>query len=137
MRSGKSFLIRSLGLVIVGAVAAVILTEPVAEARRERRIKEVLLEVQEGLQRYHVKEEIYPRFAMSGGELIDFLHGKSHLEKSVMNPWVGGGYDGGSEVDRMRYETDDVAESYELTVRYWRSEKIKFRLDSTENQSLE
>lgn len=130
-------MIRSLGLSIVGAVAVVILMEPVADARRERRIKEVLLEVQEGLQRYHVEEEIYPRLAMSGGELIDFLHENSHLVESLMNPWVGGTYTSENEVDRMRYETDDVAESYELTVRYRHSEQIKFRLDSTENQSLE
>ena len=137
MKSGKSFLIRGAGLLCVVGIAVAILFDPVTEARRERRIKEMLLTVQEGLQRYHVQEEIYPRRAMAGGELVELLHENGHLEETVMNPWVGGVYDGGNEVDRMRYETDDLAESYELTVRFLRSKKIRFRLDSTENQSLE
>ena len=130
-------MIRTIGLLCVAGVAVAILFEPVAEARRERRIKEVLLTVQEALQRYHVKEEIYPKRAMKGGELVEFLRENSHLEENLMNPWTGGVYNGGNKVDRMVYETDDLAESYELTVKHRHSKKIRFRLDSTENQSLE
>lgn len=137
MKSGKSILIRMVGLLGVAGIAVAILFDPIAEARRARRITEVLLTVQEALQRYHVQEEIYPKRAMKGGELVEFLRENSHLEQVLMNPWVGGVYDGKNEVDRMRYETDDLAESYELTVRFLHSKKIKFRLDSTENQSLE
>ncbi len=137
MTRGKSILVRAVGLLCVAVGAVAILFNPIAEARRERRIEEVLLSVQEALQRYHVQEEIYPKWAMKGGELVEFLHENAHLEETIMNPWVGGIYDGGNEVDRMTYETDDLAESYELTVRFLHSKKILFRLDSTENQSLE
>lgn len=137
MIAGTSIAIRAVGLLCVAAVAVGILFNPVAEARRERRIEQVLLSVQEALQRYHVQEEIYPRRAMAGGELIEFLQENGHLEDQLMNPWVGGVYDGGNEIDRMAYETDGLAESYELTVRSLHSDEVKFRLDSTENQSLE
>ncbi|MDA7920566.1 hypothetical protein N9B73_02320 [Verrucomicrobiales bacterium] len=130
-------MVRIVGLLCLAGIAVAMLIDPMGEARRERRIKEVLLLVQEGLQRYHVQEEIYPKRAMKGGELVAFLHENSHLEDSIVNPWGGGVYHGGNDVDRMAYETDALAESYELTVRYLHSKKIRFRLDSTENQSLE
>ena len=118
MIRGTSIVIRAVGLLCVVAVAVAILANPLAEARRERRIEEVLLSVQEALQRYHVQEEIYPKRAMAGGALIEFLQEGGHLEERLMNPWVGGVYGGGNEVDRMTYETDDLAESYELKVRF-------------------
>ena len=137
MKHVNSIVIRVVGLLCLLGIAVVMLIGPIGEARRERRIKEMLLLVQEGIQRYHVQEEIYPKRAMKGGELVALLRENSHLEELIMNPWIGGVYDGGNDVDRMAYETDALAESYELTVRYLHSKKIRFRLDSTENQSLE
>jgi hypothetical protein len=46
-------------------------------------------------------------------------------------------YTSASEDDWLRYRTDSLAETYELTVLFPGTEEVEFRLDSTKNQSLE
>ena len=131
----NKILIRATGVVILAGLAAVLLAPPIAEKRESRRVKAMLLQVQAALQNYHVDEEIYPRRMMPGAELIQFLQEKKSLETPPENPWSGGPYAEGS--DWLRYRTDQLAETYELIVVYPETEYIQFRLDSTENQSLE
>jgi hypothetical protein len=107
------------------------------EKRTERRVRTLLLAVQEGLQRYHVKEELYPKRMMTGRELIQLLGDGGHLESLPANPWNGEPYTSASEDDWLRYRTDSLAETYELTVLFPGTEEVEFRLDSTKNQSLE
>lgn len=130
------FLFRALGLVLVTAVGAFLLAGPLRAERLEKRIRTLLLEVQEGLQRYHVAEELYPKRPMEGGELVKLLVDGKHLETLPANPWTGGSYGSGGE-DWLRYRTDGAAETYELTVVAPDGETVLFRLDSTRNQSLE
>lgn len=131
----KKILIRATGVVILAGVAAVLLSPSIAEKRESRRVKAMLLQVQAALQNYHVDEEIYPRRMMPGAKLIQFLQEKKFLETPPENPWSGGHYAEGD--DWLRYRTDQLAETYELIVVYPETEDIQFRLDSTENQSLE
>ncbi len=134
----KRLLLRSFGLLAVIAAGATILVPPLLEKRAERRVRSMLLEVQEALQRYHVKEELYPKRMMEGRELVDLLVRGGHLETPFANPWTGRSYaadDPGA--DWLRYRTDGAAETYELTVLSPGTEEVKFRLDSTKNQSLE
>lgn len=132
----KRLLVRLAGFVIVAATGVGLLAVPLAGKRLERRIRTLLLEVQEGLQRYHVDEEVYPKRAMSGSELIALLVSGKHLPSAPVNPWTRLGY-GKEGEDRLRYRTDGAAETYELTVLDADGETILFRLDSTRNQSLE
>ncbi len=129
--------VRALGCLLVAGVGAWILLPPLVEKRTERRVRAMLLEVQEGLQRYHVREELYPKRAMDGGELVDLLAEGGHLGEPPANPWTGGPYRSGQGEDWLRYRTDGLAETYELTVLSPGTEEVKFRLDSTKNQSLE
>ena len=131
----KKILIRATGVVILAGAAAVLLAPPIAEKRESRRVKAMLLQVQAALQNYHVDEEIYPRRMMTGAELVQFLQEKKSLETPPENPWSGGPYATGG--DWLRYRTDQLAETYELIVVYPGTDDIQFRLDSTENQSLE
>jgi hypothetical protein len=134
--SAKSIGIRTAGFLLVAAGAALLLARPLQQERLERRIRTLLLEVQEGLQRYHVKEEIYPKRAMSGADLIALLVSGNHLASAPSNPWTQVAY-GREGEDRLRYRTDGAAETYELTVLDSDGETILFRLDSTHNQSIE
>lgn len=131
------WVLRLAGLLIVLAIGAALLVPPLMEKRSERRVRTLLLAVQEGLQRYHVKEELYPKRMMTGRELILLLGDGGHLETPLANPWSGRPYADSAEDDWLRYRTDSVAETYELTVLVPGTEEVKFRLDSTKNQSLE
>ncbi len=97
----------------------------------------MLLEMQEALQKYHVEEELYPKRMMPGGELAQLLTDNGFLEEEVRNPWTGELYSESKGEDWLRYRTDGLAETYELIVSFPNSEQEQFRLDSTENQSLE
>lgn len=136
MKPVRSLLVRLAGGLVLIAIAATILWPPLAAKREERRVRAMLLTVQEALQNYHVDEEIYPRNPMPGAELIAFLKEEGFLEEPPENPWTRGAYEVGGE-DRLRYRTDALAETYELTVSRPESDEVQFRLDSTENQSLE
>jgi len=131
------WILRLAGLLIVLAVGAALLVPPLLEKRTERRVRTLLLAVQEGLQRYHVKEELYPKRMMTGHELIQLLADGGHLETPPANPWSGRPYADAAEDDWLRYRTDSLAETYELTVLFPGTEEVEFRLDSTKNQSLE
>lgn len=131
------FALRSFGILAVMAAGVAILGPPLVEKRTERRVRAMLLEVQEALQRYHVKEEVYPKRMMEGRELVDLLVRGGHLDEALLNPWTGDPYLAGSDEDWLRYRTDSLAETYELTVLSPATEEAKFRLDSTKNQSLE
>ena len=133
----RSVLIRILGLCAI-VVAGGFLFWPSLQAKQEEyRVRAVLLTVQESLQNYHVKEEIYPRNMMSGLELVQFLIEHNFLDPEVRNPWTGELYSVETDTDWLQYRTGALAETYELTVFYPNSEVVQFRLDSTENQSLE
>ncbi len=136
-RKPKSPFFRLVGLLLVIGAGGVLIGLPLAEKRTERRVREMLLTVQEGLQRYHVAEELYPKQAMKGGALVTLLTEAGFLDETLLNPWSGAPYQEGAEPDRLHYRTNSFAETYELLVHFPGSEEVQFRLDSTENQSLE
>ena len=129
--------LRLVGLLAVIAVGGFIIGPSLLEKRTERRVRTMLLQVQEGLQRYHVKEELYPKRMMTGHELIVLLVEGGHLDRSITNPWTGAPYHSEKTEDWLRYRTDNLAETYELGVLSPGTETVRFRLDSTKNQSLE
>ena len=133
----QSFLLRFAGLFVVSLVAGVLIGVPLSEKRLEGRVRAMLLTVQEGLQRHHVKEELYPKEMMTGRELVIQLAEFEFLDKSLVNPWTGLPYLEKSEEDWLRYRTNSLAETYELVVYFPGTEEVQFRLDSTEHQSLE
>ena len=104
---------------------------------REHRGRALLLTVQESLQRYHVDEELYPKRMMNGAELIRFLDEAGFVEEPIENPWTQASFQPDDPNDWLRYRTDQLAETYELIVLQPGTEEVEFRLDSTENQSLE
>jgi len=128
---------KSIGLLFILAIGAVILLPPLQAKRTERRVRAMLLTVQEALQRYHVKEELYPKRMMNGHELIKLLMDGEHLDAGIANPWTGAPYAASPGEDWLRYRTDGLAETYELTVLSPGTERVEFRLDSTKHQSLE
>lgn len=130
-------LLRALGLLVVIAAGVGLLLPAIRQKRVERRVRTMLLQVQDGLQRYHVAEEQYPREMMEGRELVGRLVEGGHLDAATVNPWTGGPYHSSEGADWLRYRTDGLAETYELTVFVPGSEEVAFRLDSTKNQSLE
>lgn len=134
---GGSPWLRSAGLLSVIAIGTLILLPPIEAKRTERRVRAMLLAVQEALQRYHVQEELYPKRMMNGQELVKLLVEDKHLAADLRNPWTGAAYAASPEEDWLRYRTDGLAETYELTVLYPGSERVEFRLDSTKHQSLE
>lgn len=133
----SSIIFRLAGLSGVMFAAFILIAFPLAEKRTERRVRSTLLTVQEALQRYHVKEELYPKKMMSGHELVAHLAADGFLDASLINPWTGGPYLASADGDWLQYRTNGLAETYELVVYFPESEEIQFRLDSTENQSLE
>lgn len=135
--TSSRWIFRLAGLLVVLAIGAALLGPPLMQKRTERRVRTLLLVVQEGLQRYHVKEELYPKRMMTGRELIQLLRDGGHLETPPANPWSGRLYADGAEDDWLRYRTDSLAETYELSVLVPGTEEVEFRLDSTKNQSLE
>ncbi|MEM1440979.1 MAG: hypothetical protein AAGF67_01470 [Verrucomicrobiota bacterium] len=137
MKRMKSPLVCFAGLLTVCGVGLVLISLPMAEKREERRIRGMLLTVQEALQNFHVKEEIYPRDLMTGAQLVHFLTKEGFLETEVENPWTKKPFGEKGEPDGLRYRTDLIAETYELVVYEPGTEIEQFRLDSTENQSLE
>lgn len=132
-----SLWVKSIGLLFILAIGALILLPPLQAKRTERRVRAMLLTVQEALQRYHVKEELYPKRMMNGHELVKLLVDGGHLGADIVNPWTGGAYLSQFDEDWLRYRTDGLAETYELTVVVPGTEKVEFRLDSTKHQSLE
>lgn len=133
----RSLIIRVFGLVLVAGAGVVLFLPPLEAKREEYRVRAMLLTVQEALQKFHVVEEIYPRSMMKGSELVAFLVEKEFLDPGIANPWTGEPYADAVGDDWLRYRTGPLAETYELIVYHAGSEEVQFRLDSTENQSLE
>lgn len=135
----KRWTIRIVGIAMVLTLGGILLREPVKQKQLNRRVKTLLLEVQEGLQKYHVDEEVYPGKVMKGRELIPFLTEGGFLDRKVENPWTQEVYIHSAESDDwLRYRTDELAETYELRALIPESGgTVHFRLDSVENHSLE
>lgn len=126
-------------LVLAATVLAFVLPA-FAEKRLDRQVRTTLLEVQEALQNYHVDEELYPiKTPMTGAELITVLKGSGHLADPPRNPWTGAPYspDDDAAFDRIRYRTDENAETYILEALRPDSDEPHHVLDSTEHPSLE
>jgi hypothetical protein len=129
----------SITLVLAITVLAFLLPS-FAEKRLDRRVRSTLLEVQEALQNYHVDEELYPiKTPMTGAELIIVLQESGHLDSPPRNPWTGAPYspDEAPTNDRIRYRTDENAETYTLEALRPDSDESHHVLDSTEHPSLE
>lgn len=138
----------ALTLLIASAVAACLLPS-IAEKRLDTQVRRTLLTVQAALQDYHVKEELYPQQTpMTGAQLISLLIESGHLEAPPRNPWTGASYEvvsgkgtGGQSApgsgDRIRYRTDELAETYTLEALRRDSDEVHHLLDSTEHPSLE
>ncbi len=128
---------RGIGLLLVCAAGAGLLLPPLRAKRTEGRVRVLLLTVQEALQRYHVEEELYPKERMNGHDLAKQLVAGGHLDGTLANPWTGAVYADSPEEDWLRYRTDGLAETYELTVLSPGTDRVEYRLDSTKHQSLE
>lgn len=130
-------------LLCVAAAASAILLPPLRQARLEARGRACLLALQEGLQRYVVREEIYPRRTpLSGAELSRLLLGAEHIAAPPVNPVTARPYapeaSDSPEPDWVEYRTDELAETYSLRlVDPSRPERPLLELDSTTHQSLE
>lgn len=138
---GKSLWIRATIFVLIAGAAAALLVPLFQVIRHEQQVKSVMLEIQRALQEWHVAEEVYPRRSpMTGAELISLLLESGHLETAPHNPWTGHPYEGAietPETDRIRYSTDELAETYSLRALNRTNEEVFLELDSTEHQSLE
>ena len=124
----------------LAAVVLGFLLPAFAEKRLDRQVRTTLLEVQEALQNYHVEEELYPiKTPMTGAELIIILKDSGHLDAPPRNPWTGTPYspDDDPATDRIRYRTDENAETYVLEALRPYSTEAHHVLDSTEHPSLE
>ena len=104
--------IRALGLLVLGMSVGFLVWQPIEEQRLERRIRTMLLQVQEGLQNFHIAEELYPKQFMSGHELVRFLSQSDFLDDSLINPWTKEWYLDSAEHDYLKYRTDSFAETY-------------------------
>jgi hypothetical protein len=139
--TGKSLWVRATIFGVIAGSAIALLVPSFQVIRHEHQVKTVLLEIQRALQEWHVAEEVYPRETpMNGGELISLLMESGHLEKAPSNPWTGRPYEFGTEnleTDRIRYSTDELAETYSLRALERTGDDVFLELDSTEHQSLE
>ena len=115
----------------------------ITEKRLDRQVRSALLTLQQALQNYHVDEELYPtRTPMTGGELSALLIESGHLDSAPRNPWTGQPFEieaksDGRADDRIRYSTDELAETYTLKALRRDSDEVHHLIDSTEHPSLE
>jgi len=132
-------IIRATLIIAFVAILAGVLLPSIAEKRLDQQVRAILLTLQEALQDYHVDEEIYPKqMSMNGAELIVLLIETGHLESSPRNPWTGIVYSPEtSPRDRIRYRTDELAETYSLEALQPDSSEVHHIIDSTEHPSLE
>lgn len=139
--TGKSLFVRGAIFLVIAGASCALLVPSIQVVRHEHQVKSVLLEVQQALQNWHVAEEVYPRQSpMTGAELISLLMESGHLENPPFNPWTGRLYEGVDETpetDRIRYSTDELAETYSLKALKPAGDDVFLELDSTEHQSLE
>ena len=116
-----------------------VLRPSIVEKRLDQQVRGTLLTLQEALQKYHVDEELYPKQTpMTGAELIVLLKTSGYLETTPRNPWSGDVYSPEPDPhDRIRYRTDELAETYSLEALRIDSDTIHHVIDSTEHPSLE
>ncbi len=132
-------IIRLILIMALVAILAGVLLPSIAEKRLDQNVRGTLLTVQEALQKYHVDEELYPKQTpMSGAQLIVLLTESGHLESVPRNPWTRAVYSPEPSLhDRIRYRTDELAETYSLEALRLDSDEIHHVIDSTEHPSLE
>ena len=142
----KKLSVKTLGMrtVIFAALVAgmiAILVPGFRAVRHEHQVKILLLKIQHALQDWHVAEETYPRQpSMNGAEIVKLLIDSGHLEETPYNPWTGRLFSFESETessDRIRYSTDELAETYALKALNRNDDGVFLQIDSTEHQSLE
>jgi len=139
--SASSVFVRLIHLGVFVAAAVALLIPGFRAIRQEHQVKTLLLEIQRSLQDWHVAEEVYPRKTpMSGAELIGLLVESGEMESPPHNPWTGRPYQPGQETeatDRIRYSTDQLAETFALKALNRDDDQVFLQIDSTEHQSLE
>lgn len=139
--SARSVFVRALLFAVLAVAAVALLVPGFRSIRHEHQVKSLLLEIQRSLQNWHVAEEIYPRRTlMTGAELIVLLIESGQLETPPHNPWTGQPYQPGQETeatDRIRYSTDELAETFALKALGRDGDEVFLQIDSTEHQSLE
>lgn len=135
----RSFLTRSLLLILLAAGLLVISLPARNQIRLEYQARQTLLTLQQALQKFHVEDEAYPKQSpMSGSELIQFLIETGHLESPPPNPATLQPYSlETGEPDQIIYTTDELAETYSLKMLQPGSDTPLLIIDSTEHQSLE
>ncbi len=135
-----SILLRAFLLLAIAGGAAWLLFAPFRAIRREAQVKNTLLTIQQALQAYHVKEELYPLpYKMKGAQLVDLLLESGHLKAPPLNPYSGApyGHAGNETADRIYYETDSQQETYSLKALNFENDETFLLIDSTEHHSLE
>ena len=111
---------------------------PLRELQREARVKLILLQLQESLQHYHVKEERYvPIRHLTGSELTAILAEAGFLEAIPANPYTGRRFSSEDGSDKIFYETDELSETYSLKALKFDSDEVWLEIDSLRHQSLE
>lgn len=140
MKKGStSPLRRASWLLLLALGSAAILIQPYRQARLESRGRACLLAIQEGLQRYVVREEIYPRTSpQRGAALVEVLLKTKDMAAAPVNPVTGEPYAVSDAADWVEYRTDELAETYALRlVDPSQPDRPLLELDSTAHQSLE
>lgn len=139
--SASSVFVRTVLFAILAAAAIALLVPGFRAIRHEHQVKTLLLEIQRSLQDWHVAEEVYPRKTpMTGAELIGLLVESGKLVTPPHNPWTGQPYQPWQETeatDRIRYSTDELAETFALKALNRDDDEVFLQIDSTEHQSLE
>lgn len=130
---------RPLLIIALVAILVGVLWPSITAKRLDQQVRATLLTLQEALQKYHVDEELYPKQTpMTGAELIALLSESGQLETMPRNPWTGSVYSREpSPNDRIRYRTDQLAETYSLEALRIDRDEIHHIIDSTEHPSLE
>ncbi len=104
----------------------------------DQRVRSLILTIQQGVQRYHVAEEAYPPKSMSGIDLIKLLQERGELSDALANPWASGArFSESPTPNGIAYETDIFAESFAIIATDPETGDVLYRLDSSENPSLE
>lgn len=126
-----------LALIAAGMIA--IMLPARNRVRLEYQSKQTLLEIQKSLQKFHVEAEAYPtKSPMTGADLIQYLMNAGHMKEPPLNPYTLKTYNlKEQEPDRIVYQTDELAETYSLSILEPESEKPLFLIDSTKHHSLE
>ena len=127
---------------IVGLIAVGFgwpLKAKIEQKRHDAELRDLLLVVQDALQRFHVDQEKYiPRTELKGAEMINVLLDFGFLDGPPYNPWTGEAYVlDGEELDFLRYASDPNFETYALKAMDAKTGVVRLEIDSVEHLSLE